>query len=226
MGKLWAVLALGLACAVGGCAINPMRTPHEIGAKLNSPRLDGVKSRLWTRIHDGAGGQPRREYARDLIAQSDLLCEDYLIGVSFQRNAGAGGLDLAALAFSSAGAVTTPLRNAQLLAQISTLLQGSRTKLSDTIFGGKDYPLLYAAVRNGRAAQKARLVGEINGGVFDTWSALAIYNEISTYHLDCGVNYALREIAIAIEQKDSKTPPPATPAPKAPLPPTITAGRR
>src|SRR5688500_11660123 len=130
--RVLSLLALG---SLGACAsgpLGPFGKPNDIGARMNSPRLPNMAP--YARQADTVGGTARRDYARILLAQSDILCEDYLVGVSYQRNTGTSGLSIAALALSTAGTVTTPVRNAQLLSGVSSILQGTRTTLNDTLF--------------------------------------------------------------------------------------------
>jgi hypothetical protein len=138
----------------------------------------------------------RRELASSLIAQSDRLCEDYLTGVSVVRNGYATGLGVGALSFSAAGGVTTPVRSANLLSAIASLLTGANTNVSSTLFGGREYPLIYAAVKTGRRAQRDRIITEIekSNGDYSTWGYHSILALVEGYHSDCGVNYGLQRM--------------------------------
>lgn len=140
----------------------------------------------------------RREMVATLLAVSDVRCENYLVGVGVYANGARASFDLAGLALSTAGGVATPEESANLLSALATFAGGARDSLSQTVFAGRDYPVLYAAIRNGRRAQRDRYLDAAHDGDFDTWGHGSITALMTSYDVDCGINYGLQLISDAV----------------------------
>ncbi|HMP61905.1 MAG TPA: hypothetical protein PKA17_02180, partial [Phenylobacterium sp.] len=150
----------------------------------------------------------RREAALSLIAQSDALCEHYLVGVSERRNQVRAGLSVTSLLLNTLSGVLKPISTSAALTAAGTFSQGASTSIENTVMGGNEYRLIYTAVKNGRQERRRILYADINGGQFDTWSADSIVAYLTPYHLDCGLNYALERLDAATSALGSREPDP------------------
>ena len=139
-----------------------------------------------------------------LLAVSDVRCENYLVGVGVYANGTRAGFDITSLALSTAGGVATPEESANLLSALSTFAGGARDSLANTVFAGRDYPVLYAAIRNGRRAQRDRYLDAAHDGDFDTWSHSSITALMTSYDVDCGINYGLQLISDAVSAQGAQ----------------------
>lgn len=223
-----AALGLALAASLGLTACQHLTPDYRaIGEKVNGTALidlaltDDFAKRFsdeTAATTDKARRDLRREMVATLLAVSDVRCENYLVGVSVSANSTRAGFDLTGLALGTAGGVATPEDSANLLSALSTLATGARQSLSDTVFAGRDYPVLYAAIRNGRRAQRDRYLDAAHDGDFDRWGHSSIVSLMTSYDLDCGINYGLQLISDAVatqgaqgrrevEVVDDETPP-------------------
>lgn len=202
-------LALLAAVATLGLAGCQHLTPdyRAIGEKVNGTSLlelklvDDFEQRFGEETATTAAADRaalRREMVATLLAVSDVRCENYLVGVSVSANSTRAGLDLTSLALGTAGGVATPEESANLLSALSTLAGGARQSLADTVFAGRDFPVIYAAIRNGRRAQRDRYLDLAHDGDFDRWGFGSILNLMNAYDLDCGVNYGLQLVTDAV----------------------------
>lgn len=203
-----AALGLALAASLGLTACQHLTPDYRaIGEKVNGPALfelaltDDFKDRFDAE-GDTTSDEDRRDLRREMVATllavSDVRCENYLVGVSVTANSTRAGFDLTSLALGTAGGVATPEESANLLSALSTLAAGARQSLSDTVFAGRDYPVLYAAIRNGRRAQRDGYLDAAHDGDFDNWDHSSIVALMTSYDLDCGINYGLQLISDAV----------------------------
>lgn len=201
-----ALLAAAAAFALAGCQ---HLTPdyRAIGEKVNGTSLleldlvDDFEERFGDETASTSADDRsslRREMVATLLAVSDVRCENYLVGVSVSSNSTRAGLDLTSLALGTAGGVATPEESANLLSALSTLAGGARQSLADTVFAGRDFPVIYSAIRNGRRAQRDRYLDLAHDGDFDRWGFGSILNLMNAYDLDCGINYGLQLISDAV----------------------------
>ncbi|MEH6676076.1 hypothetical protein [Phenylobacterium sp.] len=207
--EMKSVLAIVACLSLAACATQPSKwtDTYELGKAANGPPLTKEDAGpAWARAEGTGDGatKARYEVLEILIRKSDILCENYLVGLSIQRNSISSGLDIAGLAFSTAGSLTTPARSANLLSGISTAFQGSRQKLTDNIFGGREYPLLYAAVKEGRRQQRKELMTRIERRDFDEWDPESILTLVQAYNIDCGINYGLHRINTSLVDPDGQ----------------------
>lgn len=201
-----AALALIASLGLTGCQ---HLTPdyRATGAKLNGPGLMDLaltqdfatRFRLETAATTSQQrADLRREMVATLLAVSDVRCENYLVGVGVYANSTLAGFDVTSLALSTAGGIATPERSANLLSALSTFAGGARASLANTVFAGRDYPVLYAAIRNGRRTQRDRYLDVAHDGGFDTWGHASITTLMTSYDVDCGINYGLQLISDAV----------------------------
>jgi hypothetical protein len=200
IGRLLGVTATALI--LGGCA----SSIRDHGARINGPPPQPDQQVLDKFKSGSEEPEIRRELAFNLIAKSDSACEDYLIGLSAQRNFWAGGLAVGASLLSTAGGVTTPVRSANLISAGSSAAQNTSRLLTETVFGGNEFRLLYSAVKNGREERRRQLFDDINRGGFDKWSMQSIQTYLTPYHFDCGINYALDRLASASDAQGARPP--------------------
>lgn len=202
----YAALALIASLGLAGCE---HLTPdyRAAGAKLNGPALMDLpltkdfEVRFEAETAAATARQRadlRREMVATLLAVSDVRCENYLVGVGVYANSTRASFDVASLALSTAGGVATPERSANLLSALSTFAGGARDSLANTVFAGRDYPVLYAAIRNGRRTQRDRYLDVAHDGGFDTWGRASITTLMTSYDVDCGINYGLQLISDAV----------------------------
>ncbi|MDP3383707.1 MAG: hypothetical protein Q8S47_10320 [Phenylobacterium sp.] len=219
------VAALGLA-ATGTQAAEGQYPIHERGERLNGPPLKPDQA-LAGRVDAGAAStaQARRELAYTLIAQSDASCENYLVGVSEQRNKVVGGLSIASLFFNALSVLSKPAQTKNALAQAAGLSTGASSELQNTIMNGNEYRLIYTAVKNGRQERRRQLYADIHEGKFDTWSSTSITSILTPYHHDCGINYALERLEAAAREL-GKTPADERPEPVPEAPAEAAAPRQ
>lgn len=191
---------------------------HARGERLNGPPLK-AETVLADRVDAaGATGGSRRELAYSLIAQSDASCENYLVGVSEQRNWVVGSLSIASLFFNALSVLSKPTQTKNALTQAAGFSTGTSSELQKTIMNGAEYRLIYTAVKNGRQERRRQLYADIDEGKFDTWSSTSITSFLTPYHHDCGINYALERLEAAAREL-GKTP--ADPPPKPPVEPSV-----
>lgn len=186
------ILALGLGLTAAACAhLNP--GPAKSGESYNPPPLS--ISADWN--------LSGRELAYALIARSDQRCENYLVGVVVQRNGSNGFLSTLSQGLGTVASLVAPSSSANTFAAGSTFLQGTQRTLNDTIFAGREFTLVYDAVKRGRKRERERLFEEIEdtaAGQTD-WSSLgnqAILARITPYDLNCGLTYGTVEISRAL----------------------------
>ena len=133
-----------------------------------------------------------------LVAESDLRCDRYLTAVSIDRNATRSSLDIAGLALAAIGGVASPNASANWFSAGSTLAQSSRRTLEDTVLGGREFGLIYAAVWQGREEASKALMKRADDGEFKTWDWRPILSVARQYDVKCGLNYGLGRLTQAI----------------------------
>lgn len=192
------LFAAALACA--GCGHTGLQRPSDAGRDFNPPPL--TIPATWN--YSG------RELAYALINESDLRCENYLVGVLVQRNASNGYLSVLSQGLGSVASVVAPSSSANAFAAGSNFLAGTQRTLNDTIFAGREYALVYDAVKRGRKRERETLYAAIENtatGATD-WGRLgnqAILARITPYDLNCGLTYGTVEISRALADQDEQS---------------------
>lgn len=214
------VFGLVALSMLGGCV---SMTPdyRGIGRKLNGLSSEALGDASMTesrfderdRRPDTDARALRRDFIRGMVSASNEDCEDYMIGVSASANQVRGSLGFAGLSFAAAGSIATPERSSRLLNALGALTGSTVTSLEDTVFNGRDFQIIYAAVQTGRRADRDRIYADLETGRFDTWGYLSLRDLILPIHLNCGINYGLQQIAEAVEAQARQSAPasPQTP---------------
>lgn len=143
----------------------------------------------------------RRDLIHGLVARSDIECEDYLIGISVETNRADAGLSLGGLALGAASVLATPERSSKLLGQLSTLTGTSALALRDTVFAGRDYQIIYAAIQTGRRRDRQAIFDRVEANAFADWGYESMVAAVTSYHLNCGLTYGLQQLTEAIEEQ-------------------------
>jgi hypothetical protein len=194
--------------AAGGCTALKMKPQGEFGVGGSghvlgvdvvtdeaNKRAEEVMDAQWAKWNADTRGM-QLTYA--LVAESDLRCDRYLTAVSIDRNATRGSLDIAGLALAAIGGVASPNTSANWFSAGSTLAQSSRRSLEDTVLGGREFGLIYAAVWKGREDAAETLLGRAKAGEFRTWDWRPILSLARQYDVKCGLNYGLGRLGQAI----------------------------
>lgn len=199
------VAAAGLAL-LGGCAT---LTPdyREIGRSLNGPSPAELANQVMSAEAFSARDNPEgnRSVRRDLVygmtAASDVDCEDYMIGVSATANQTRASLGVTGLALNTAGALATPERSSRVLNALGALTGSATTSLEDTVFASQDFQIIYTAVQTGRRNTRDQIWARVQSGDLDDWGYASLVSLVTPYHLNCGINYGLQQIAEAVEMQ-------------------------
>jgi hypothetical protein len=146
-----------------------------------------------------------RALAGALIQRSDQRCEDYLIGVTAQRNGANGLLSILANGLGVAGGLASHAQAANAFSVVSTFTNTSARTLNDTIFAGRDTSLIYEAVKKGRDRERAVLFATMDQFT-DTMPSREVVARIAPYDLNCGITYGMVELHGAL-RKDASAPP-------------------
>jgi hypothetical protein len=157
--------------------------------------------------------------ARALLAQSDINCENYLVGLSAASNTTTSALDITALTLSSIASITVPVRSAQTLSAASAITGHTRQTLSNDILGGQDFSLIYNANIDGRLDERKKYQDDIDRGTYENWTADAILADIQPYNFKCGINFARHYLSEVVEKQSH----PPTPLPQVPVSQTLPA---
>lgn len=203
LGLLACALAMS-ACTTLDLKKNPQ--PLGVGGSGESLGVDVVTSEeqkavealmdtQWARWNAASRGK-QLMYA--LIAESDLRCDRYLTSVSVDRNATRGTLDIVGLALGAVGGVASPNAAANWFSAGSTLAQSSRRSLEDSVFGGREFGLIYAAVWNGREVSAKDLLKRADADEFKDWDWRPILSLARQYDVKCGINYGLSRLSQAV----------------------------
>jgi hypothetical protein len=195
------VACLGL---LGGCATltHDYRT---VGRDLNGVSPADLAAEVMPETTFDAEDDPRgnralrRDFVYGMMAASDVDCEDYLIGVAAVANQTRAGFGATGLALNTAGALATPDRSSRLLNALGALTGSTTTALEDTVFAGRDFQIIYTAVQTGRRSTRDQIRTQLEAGTFDTWGYQSLVALVTPYHLNCGINYGLQQIAEAVE---------------------------
>lgn len=150
----------------------------------------------------GASDGQKRDRARALvfalIGESDLRCDRYLTSVSTDRNATRGSLDVIGLTLSAIGGAASPNSSANWLSAGSSIAQSSRRSIEDTVFGGREFGLVYTAIWTGRDEARKELEAAVAKGQFDDWGWQGILAVVRRYDVKCGINYGLSRLTQAV----------------------------
>lgn len=166
------------------------------GASLEAPA--DINSRWRTEAVNATPAAIRRELALSLIGLSDLRCDRYLVSISQDRNTTRGSLDILGLMLAAIGGVASPNTAANWFSAGSTLAQSSRRSLEETVFGGREFGLVYTAIWKGRDEARSALVADITNGTYDTWGQESILSLVRQYDVKCGINYGLSQLSVAV----------------------------
>jgi hypothetical protein len=200
-----------VSLALGGCSsvFNQMIPDYrDAGRRLNGGPLvipPDLEDRFRAEVAGAPSGHLRRELLFALIAQSDVKCADFLTGIGVYSNTSQAGLGTASLALSTAGGLATPEESANLLSGLSAFATGTDRIITDSVYGGRDFSLVYAAVRTGRNLRRGEIFNAANQGAFDTWGQHSIFAYVTAYDLDCTINYGLQQISEALQERSTET---------------------
>lgn len=191
------IIAIACGLSLSACGTLGPRA-HELGAKANPPPLT-LPERHQT-IYTGAIGNQGLAYY--LIGESDIRCENYLVGVAIARNGTDAGLSVSAQALSTIGGLVAPGSAANAFSGASTFVQGTNRTLNDTIFSGQDFHVVYTAVKRGRDRLREDLVRDIDAGRWDTLPHEGVLSRVVPYDLNCGLTFGMNELARAVARDD------------------------
>lgn len=149
-----------------------------------------------------ASDEQKRDRARALVfalvGESDLRCDRYLTSVSTDRNTTRGSLDVIGLTLSAIGGAASPNSSANWLSAGSSIAQSSRRSIEDTVFGGREFGLVYTAIWTGRDEARKELETAVSKGQFDAWGWQGILAVVRRYDVKCGINYGLSQLTQAV----------------------------
>lgn len=149
-----------------------------------------------------ASDDQKRDRARALVSaligESDLRCDRYLTSVSTDRNTTRGSLDVIGLTLSAIGGAASPNSSANWLSAGSSIAQSSRRSIEDTVFGGREFGLVYTAIWSGRDEARKELEAAVAKGQFDAWGWQGILAVVRRYDVKCGINYGLSRLTQAV----------------------------
>lgn len=189
-----AVAVAGLsALALAGCQT---MGPSHWGAKANPPALslsDAPDSSL-----------TGRELAAALISASDKRCEDYLVGVTVQRNLGNSGFSILGSALTTVGSLVSEGRAANAFAGAGGFANSTANTLDDTIFGRHEFAVIYDAVKRGRTVERNAFLADMDQ--FDGMGRYEILSRITPYDHNCGITYGLVELSRAVQEVSNRQP--------------------
>lgn len=134
-----------------------------------------------------------------MISASDAACEDYMAGVVASSNSIISTLGITTLGLTSAAAVTSPTRSANLLSGIASFTGGSEKELSDTVLAGNSPQLIYKAVKAVRKKERSRLINLLSQN--DIGFALAAV-DMADYHAQCGPTIGVNALEEAVSIAD------------------------
>lgn len=204
--------ALACALAAGGCTTFNMKTEERLGVGgsghplgpdvVTSPDTQAAEDRMDAAWNGWDVNTRGRQLVYALVAESDLRCDRYLTAVSVDRNATRGSLDIAALTLGALGGVASPNISANWFSAGSTLAQSSRRSLEDSVFGGREFGLVYAAIWQGREAAAKDLLARADKDEFKAWNWRPILSLARQYDVKCGVNYGLSRLTQAVATSD------------------------
>lgn len=200
--------ALVCGLAAGGCTTFAMKTEGPLGAGgaghplgpdvVTSSDTDAAEDRM-DAVWNGWDADTRgRQLVYALVAESDLRCDRYLTAVSADRNTTRGSLDIAALTLGALGGVASPNISANWFSAGSTLAQSSRRSLEDSVFGGREFGLVYAAIWQGRDEAAEDLLALADKDEFKAWNWRPILSLARRYDVKCGINYGLSRLTQAV----------------------------
>ncbi|CAL1691075.1 hypothetical protein MMB232_01210 [Brevundimonas subvibrioides] len=216
--KYLLLVALGLACGVGGCASvhgdvnnDGVVNPQDAGRYLNGPPLQ-MSPELATKFAQEPNPSPpaaaaalRNEAIDVLLQTSNSNCNDYMVGIGAGRNTYGVGFSILGSAFSTLGSLVAKGPAANGFSAASNFSQGTSSTLTQTLFGGREFPLLYSAVMAGRRAEQAEIIRRRDGGYFNSWSGSSILTLMRSYDQLCGVNYGIERLTIAAQQPSAQS---------------------
>ena len=201
-------MAIAACLAAAGCTTLKMKPQGELGVGgsghvlgvdvVTAEASKAAETRMdeqWVKWNAETRG---KQLVYALVAESDLRCDRYLTAVSIDRNATRSSLDIAGLALAAIGGVASPNASANWFSAGSTLAQSSRRTLEDTVLGGREFGLIYAAVWQGREEASKALMKRADDGEFKTWDWRPILSVARQYDVKCGLNYGLGRLTQAI----------------------------
>lgn len=188
---------IAIACGLSLSACGTLRSqPYELGQRANPPPL--VLPSDHQTAYTGTTGNQGLAY--HLIGQSDVRCDNYLVGVAIARNGTDAGLSVGAQALSTIGGLVAPGSAANAFSGASTFVQGTNRTLNDTIFSGQDFHVVYTAVKRGRDRLREDMIKQIDTGAWDTLPHEGVLSRVVPYDLSCGVTFGMNELARAVAQ--------------------------
>lgn len=137
--------------------------------------------------------------ATALIMTSDRICEIYMADFLLKSRSVSGGLRLGSLAFSTAAGVSTPVRSANVLSAISSLMSGSEEKLTETVLGKKAPELIYRSVMSIRTRERTRLLILLGSADLNESASGIVLSQISDYHNQCGPTVGINGFEQAVQ---------------------------
>ncbi|MDO9607882.1 MAG: hypothetical protein Q7J26_05120 [Brevundimonas sp.] len=180
----------------------------DVVTSAQHQEAEGLMDDLWHGRSDRTGWNMDtrgKQLVYALVAESDLRCDRYLTAVSIDRNATRSSLDIVGLALGAIGGVASPNASANWFSAGSTLAQSSRRTLEDSVFGGREFSLIYTAIWQGREEASKDLLKRADDEEFKAWDWRPILSLARQYDVKCGLNYGLSRLTRAVS-----TPAPTT----------------
>ena len=107
-------------------------------------------------------------------------------------------MDVIGLTLSAIGGAASPNSSANWLSAGSSIAQSSRRSIEDTVFGGREFGLVYTAIWTGRDEARKELEAAVAKGQFDDWGWQGILAVVRRYDVKCGINYGLSRLTQAV----------------------------
>ena len=180
-------LVMAAALSLGGCQT---LSPSTAGNWANPKPLE------LSMVDAGLQGA---ELAAALIVKSDQRCEDYLVGVTFQKNVGQSLFSVIADALGTVGGLSSEARTANAFAASSLFANNTGRTLGANIFGGRDFSIIYDAVKRGRTFQREMLLNTTRTNYIGL-SRHEVLAKVVPYDLNCGISYGLSQISVAVSR--------------------------
>lgn len=183
---LRAALLTAAACvALAGCQT---MKPSYWGALANPDPLT---------LSDVPSDLTGRELAAALIAKSDVRCEDYLVGVTVQRNGGNSAFSIIGNGLGTIGGLVSKVQAANAFSAAGAFATTTGRTLDETVFNRNEFSVIYEAVKRGRNAERKALLENLSQ--FERLGRQEILARVNAYDLNCGITYGLVELRRALQ---------------------------
>lgn len=135
-----------------------------------------------------------------LINNSDAACEAYMANSIAQSNWVTSSLSVSNIALSTAASVATPARSANLLGGLSSLADGTETRLTERVLDGAAPHLIYRSVMSARERERTALTLLL----VNPRTAQSALNQLASYHSLCGVTVGINELNSAVDEAEKQ----------------------